>query len=129
MAQASLVNDGLTADCANNGGTTWTYNQGVIIGGLAVLYEITGDDAYLGQAETIAAAALRDLTVAAGHPHRARRAGDRSPRPRPAPVQGHLRPVDQYRARLASSPATKNPATSTPAKSDRVSPAVKRGGA
>jgi predicted alpha-1,6-mannanase (GH76 family) len=30
-----LVNDGLTAACQNNGGTTWTYNQGVILGGLA----------------------------------------------------------------------------------------------
>jgi predicted alpha-1,6-mannanase (GH76 family) len=31
-----------------------------------VLYEITGDDAYLAQAEIIAAAALRDLTVPPG---------------------------------------------------------------
>ena len=66
IGPAGLVNDGLTAGCANNGRTTWTYNQGVVIGGLAVLYEITGDDAYLGQAETIAAAALRDLTVPPG---------------------------------------------------------------
>jgi predicted alpha-1,6-mannanase (GH76 family) len=66
IGPAGLVNDGLTADCANNGGTTWTYNQGVIIGGLAVLYEITGDAGYLGQAEAIAAAALRDLTVPPG---------------------------------------------------------------
>ena len=66
IGPAGLVNDGLTADCANNGGTTWTYNQGVIVGGLAVLYDITGDDAYLGQAEAIAAAALRDLTVPPG---------------------------------------------------------------
>jgi predicted alpha-1,6-mannanase (GH76 family) len=66
IGPAGLVNDGLTADCANNGGTTWTYNQGVIIGGLAVLYEITGDHAHLGQAEVIAAAALRDLTVPPG---------------------------------------------------------------
>ncbi|MGH3284916.1 MAG: glycoside hydrolase family 76 protein [Streptosporangiaceae bacterium] len=66
IGPAGLVNDGLTADCANNGRTTWTYNQGVIIGGLAVLYEITGDDSYLGPAETIAAAAVRDLTVPPG---------------------------------------------------------------
>ncbi len=64
--RAGLVNDGLTAECANNGGTAWTYNQGVIIGGLVVLHEITGEDAYLGQAEAIAAAALRDLTVPPG---------------------------------------------------------------
>jgi predicted alpha-1,6-mannanase (GH76 family) len=61
-----LVNDGLTADCANNGRTTWTYNQGVIVGGLAVLHDITGDGAFLAQAEAIAAAALRDLTVPPG---------------------------------------------------------------
>jgi predicted alpha-1,6-mannanase (GH76 family) len=66
IGPAGLVNDGLTADCANNGGTTWTYNQGVIIGGLAVLHEITGNGAYLAQAEAIAAAVLRDLTVPPG---------------------------------------------------------------
>ena len=69
IGPAGLVNDGLspeTAGCANNGGTTWTYNQGVIIGGLAVLSDITGDDAYLDQAESIATAALRDLTVPPG---------------------------------------------------------------
>jgi predicted alpha-1,6-mannanase (GH76 family) len=66
IGPAGLVNDGLTADCANNGRTTWTYNQGVIVGGLAVLFEITGDGTYLAQAEAIAAAALRDLTVPPG---------------------------------------------------------------
>ncbi|HTX29127.1 MAG TPA: glycoside hydrolase family 76 protein [Streptosporangiaceae bacterium] len=66
IGPGGLVNDGLTADCANNGATTWTYNQGVIVGGLSVLYDVTGDGAYLGQAEAIAAAALRDLTVPPG---------------------------------------------------------------
>jgi predicted alpha-1,6-mannanase (GH76 family) len=66
IGPAGLVNDGLTAGGVNNGGTTWTYNQGVVIGGLTVLHEITGEDAYLGQAEAIAAAALRDLTVPPG---------------------------------------------------------------
>ena len=66
IGPSGLVNDGLTADCANNGGPAWTYNQGVIIGGLTVLYEITDDGGYLGQAEAIAAAALRDLTVPPG---------------------------------------------------------------
>jgi predicted alpha-1,6-mannanase (GH76 family) len=66
IGPAGLVNDGLTAGCANNGGTTWTYNQGVVLGGLAVLDEITGDDAYLEPATGIAAAALRDLTMPPG---------------------------------------------------------------
>ncbi len=61
-----LVNDGLTAGCANNSGVTWTYNQGVILGGLAGLYQITGDPAYLRQAATIAGAAMSNLVTPAG---------------------------------------------------------------
>ena len=59
---SGLVNDGLTRDCQNNGGITWTYNQGVILGGLAALHEITGDRGYLEAGESIADAVLRDLT-------------------------------------------------------------------
>jgi predicted alpha-1,6-mannanase (GH76 family) len=66
IGPAGLVNDGLTAGCVNNGGPTWTYNQGVILGGLAALHEITGDGGYLEHAAAIAAAALRDLTVPPG---------------------------------------------------------------
>jgi predicted alpha-1,6-mannanase (GH76 family) len=61
-----LVNDGLTAGCANNGGTTWTYNQGVVLGGLAALCELTGDQGYLRAGEHIADAALRGLAGPAG---------------------------------------------------------------
>ncbi len=57
-----LINDGLTADCRNNGQPTFTYNQGVVLGGLAALYEITGDDGYLRAGEPIADATLRLLT-------------------------------------------------------------------
>jgi predicted alpha-1,6-mannanase (GH76 family) len=56
-----LVNDGLTPACENNSGITWTYNQGVILGGLVALHEITGNRAYLKRAEVIANAALRYL--------------------------------------------------------------------
>ena len=66
IGPSGLVNDGLTAACVNNGDTTWTYNQGVIVGGLAVLHDITADGGYLAQAEAIATAALRDLTVPPG---------------------------------------------------------------
>jgi predicted alpha-1,6-mannanase (GH76 family) len=59
---SGLVNDGLTPACENNGGITWSYNQGVILGGLAGMYEITGDRGYLEQGEFIADAALRELT-------------------------------------------------------------------
>jgi len=61
IGTSGLVNDGLSAACENNGGTTWTYNQGVILGGLAALYEITGDRGYLEQGESIADAALAQL--------------------------------------------------------------------
>jgi predicted alpha-1,6-mannanase (GH76 family) len=62
IGQKGLVNDGLTSGCENNGKPTYTYNQGVILGGLAALYEITGQDAFLRQGESIAGAALRELT-------------------------------------------------------------------
>jgi predicted alpha-1,6-mannanase (GH76 family) len=66
IGPGALVNDGLTAGCANNGHPTWTYNQGVILGGLAALHEITGDQGYLRQGEAIADAALRTLAGPSG---------------------------------------------------------------
>jgi predicted alpha-1,6-mannanase (GH76 family) len=66
IGPSGLVNDGLTAACANNGQTTWTYNQGVILGGLAALHELTGESAYLQQGEAIADAAVRSLVDASG---------------------------------------------------------------
>lgn len=65
----SLVNDGLTAECKNNGRTTWTYNQGVILEGLAGLSQLTGDQAALAQASRIAEAANEHLTDSAGVLH------------------------------------------------------------
>jgi predicted alpha-1,6-mannanase (GH76 family) len=62
IGTTGLVNDGLTPACENNGGTTWTYNQGVILGGLAALHEITGDPGHLEQGNRIAGAVLRYLT-------------------------------------------------------------------
>jgi predicted alpha-1,6-mannanase (GH76 family) len=53
-----LINDGLDATtCKNNNGTTWTYNQGVILGGLVDLHQATGDPALLRSAQQIADAA------------------------------------------------------------------------
>jgi len=54
-----LVNDGLDARCRNNGDTTWTYNQGVVLGGLTDLAAATGDRRYLRQAEVLADASTR----------------------------------------------------------------------
>jgi predicted alpha-1,6-mannanase (GH76 family) len=59
----SLVNDGLTNNCQNNGQPTWTYNQGVILAGLAQLYRATGNRDLLAEAEHIATAAISHLTV------------------------------------------------------------------
>ncbi len=54
----NLINDGLTSSCQNNGETTWSYNQGVILGGLTDLYKANGDASLVTQAETIANAAI-----------------------------------------------------------------------
>jgi len=56
----NLVNDGLS-NCKNNGGTTWTYNQGVILGGLYYLYQITGNSTLLSVAQNIASATITKL--------------------------------------------------------------------
>lgn len=53
-----LINDGLdSTTCKNNNGTTWTYNQGVVLGGLVDLHQATGNPALLRSAQQIADAA------------------------------------------------------------------------
>jgi predicted alpha-1,6-mannanase (GH76 family) len=63
----NLVNDGLDssnpAACKNNRKTTWTYNQGVILGGLVELSRADKDPTLLPQAEAIANAAISKLSV------------------------------------------------------------------
>jgi predicted alpha-1,6-mannanase (GH76 family) len=55
-----LINDGLTQDaaCKNNGQNTWTYNQGVILGGLSQVYVATGNSSFLDTACSIADAVI-----------------------------------------------------------------------
>ena len=60
---SGLVNDGVGGNCKNNGAPTWTYNQGVILAGLAQLYQATGNRSLLTTAEQIARAAIGHLTV------------------------------------------------------------------
>ncbi|KAH6855690.1 glycoside hydrolase family 76 protein [Chaetomium sp. MPI-CAGE-AT-0009] len=62
----NLINDGLKINsdgsCVNNGMRTWSYNQGVVLGGPAELSKATGDSSYLDQAVTIAKAAIALLS-------------------------------------------------------------------
>ncbi|HZC26421.1 MAG TPA: glycoside hydrolase family 76 protein [Actinopolymorphaceae bacterium] len=56
----NLINDGLDGTtCANNGGTTWTYNQGIILGALTELAQAAHDTSYLTQARILADASSR----------------------------------------------------------------------
>lgn len=61
LIKNNLVNDGLNRHCHNNGRTTWTYNQGVILSGLVDLYKSTNDASLLTQAQAIADTAMHKL--------------------------------------------------------------------
>ncbi|KAI0998118.1 hypothetical protein K3495_g10074 [Podosphaera aphanis] len=60
------ISDGLTSSCASNNGTVWTYNQGVILGGLVELSRATSNSSYLIPAQNIALAAITNLTDSKG---------------------------------------------------------------
>jgi predicted alpha-1,6-mannanase (GH76 family) len=61
-----LINDGLDASdrlrCRNNGKNTWTYNQGVILGGLVELDKAAPDRGLKKLAAAIAHSAIEHLT-------------------------------------------------------------------
>lgn len=63
MNSAGTINDGLNPDCTNNGQTTWSYNQGVILGGLVELNKASPQSSYIQYANGIASAAIANLTV------------------------------------------------------------------
>lgn len=69
----NLINDGLEiqADgkCINNNMQTWSYNQGVILGGLTELSRATGDRKLLDSAAVIANAAIKALSDEKGIIH------------------------------------------------------------
>lgn len=62
-----VINDGLTiysnGTCVNNGQTVWSYNQGVVLGGLVELYKAGGNSTFLSEAAVIADAAISALSV------------------------------------------------------------------
>lgn len=62
----NLINDGLDiqpdGSCTNNGDTLWSYNQGVVLGGLVELFIATGDSEYSSKASLIAEAAIEALS-------------------------------------------------------------------
>ena len=62
----SLVNDGLDRQGHNNHGVTWTYNQGVILGGIVELHHANGDDEIVQLAQLIADAATGRLIYPEG---------------------------------------------------------------
>ncbi|KAF8607159.1 hypothetical protein BDV93DRAFT_436142, partial [Ceratobasidium sp. AG-I] len=49
-------------DCTNNNQETWTYNQGVVLHGLGLLYKATGDHTYVDEALVTLDAALKSKT-------------------------------------------------------------------
>jgi predicted alpha-1,6-mannanase (GH76 family) len=62
----AMINDGLDNKCLNNGGFAWSYNQGVILGGLKDLYLLTGDSVYLKEAKTLANSSMKHLSNGRG---------------------------------------------------------------
>lgn len=64
-----LISDGLDDQCHDNHATKWTYNQGVILGGLAELSRATGDQTLLESARQIADAAMEKMADADGVLH------------------------------------------------------------
>ncbi|KAJ6590167.1 glycoside hydrolase family 76 protein [Mycena vulgaris] len=68
VSSNGLFDDGLTNDgtCASTGGIQWTYNQGVVLVGLAYLYKFTKDKQYLTEAYGIIDATISTLTIDGG---------------------------------------------------------------
>jgi predicted alpha-1,6-mannanase (GH76 family) len=66
----NLINDGLDlSTCKNNGQNTWSYNQGVILGGLVELNRAQHAPQLMSTAQTIADAAISHLSDSSGVLH------------------------------------------------------------
>ncbi|RAL14768.1 glycoside hydrolase family 76 protein [Aspergillus homomorphus CBS 101889] len=61
------INNGLDlGTCKNDGGTVWSYNQGVILGALVEMSQLFGDLSYVSTAQEIASAAMSALSNSDG---------------------------------------------------------------
>lgn len=64
------INNGINlVTCRTDNGTVWSYNQGVILGGLLELYRAAPDKTYLIMAERIALAGIKFLSDSSGILH------------------------------------------------------------
>ncbi|RAK95203.1 putative glycosyl hydrolase [Aspergillus ibericus CBS 121593] len=70
---SGLINGGYTINngldlttCQNDNGTVWSYNQGVILGGLVELSKLVNDTSYVATAQKIADAAIEALSDSNG---------------------------------------------------------------
>lgn len=57
------INDGLTSECENNNEVVWSYNQGVLLGGLVELSKIKNDSGLMSVAYNLADSAIKELSV------------------------------------------------------------------
>ncbi|MFD7478681.1 glycoside hydrolase family 76 protein [Streptomyces sp. NPDC059837] len=102
-----LVNDGINlATCTNNGDTAWSYNQGVLLGGLAELYRATGNSTLLTTGRQIGDASTTSTSLnAAGilrEPCEAGGCGADGPSFKGAYIRG----LSAFNAQLSDSPYT-----------------------
>lgn len=63
------INDGLDDECKNNNKTIWSYNQGVILGGLVELYRARPDDFVYGLVQHYGHVGLKALSDSEGVIH------------------------------------------------------------
>jgi predicted alpha-1,6-mannanase (GH76 family) len=66
IQDSGQIMDGVNGDTCQAGGPAYTYNQGVILGGLTELWRATGEQSVLDAAEKIADGALAHMTNADG---------------------------------------------------------------
>lgn len=69
MGSNGLFHGKLDASCQYSPGAIWTYNQGVILGGLVALSKVSGNKSLIQQAQATALGAISRLTDANGILH------------------------------------------------------------